>query len=48
MVLRHLIPKLEAHFPGQFHVAGTVLSFPEKHPLVGSVEVHDDAEELTV
>lgn len=24
------------------------MTFPEKHPAVGSVEVHDDAEELTV
>ena len=48
MILRHLIPKLEAAFPGQFSVAGDVVTFPQKHPAVGCVEVHDDAEELTV
>jgi hypothetical protein len=48
MILRYLIPKLEAHFPGQFSVSGAVVTFPAKHAAVGSVEVHDDAEELTV
>lgn len=48
MILRHLIPKLETLFPGHFHVSGTVVTFPEKHPAVGSVEVHDEVEELTV
>ena len=48
MILGHLIPKLETHLPGQFHVTETVVTFPEKHPEVGSVEVHDDGEELTV
>lgn len=48
MLLPYLIPKLEAHFPGQFSVVGTVVSFPAKYPAVGNLEVHDDAEELTV
>lgn len=48
MILKHLIPKLEAAFPRQFSVAGDVVTFPEKHPAVGCVEVHNDAEELTV
>jgi hypothetical protein len=48
MILRHLIPKLEAHFAGQFSVSGAVVTFPERHAAVGSVEIHDDAEELTV
>lgn len=48
MLLSHLVPRLEAEFPSQFRVAGNIVSFPAKHPAVGSVEVHDDAEELTV
>lgn len=48
MLLDHLITKLEAQFAGQYSVAEGVVSFPAKHQDVGSVEVHDDAEELTV
>jgi hypothetical protein len=48
MLLRHLIPKIETAFPGQFSVAGDVVTFPEKHLAVGCVEVHDNAEELTL
>ncbi len=48
MILRHLIPKLDAHFPGQFHSTEAVVTFPAKHSAVGSVEVHDNGEELTV
>ncbi len=48
MILRHLISKLEAHFPGRFSLSDRVVRFPEKHSAVGSVEIHDDAEELTI
>ncbi len=48
MILRHLIPKLDAHFPGQFRAAGAVVTFPAKNSAVGSVEMHDDGEELMV
>ena len=48
MILRHLIRKLDTHFPGQFHIAEAAVTFPPKHSAVGSVEVHDDGEELTV
>ena len=48
MILKHVIPKLEATFPGQFQVDRTVIFFPEKHPAVGGVEVHDEMEELSV
>jgi hypothetical protein len=48
MLLEHLIPKLEAQFPGRFSVSGDVVLFPQKHAAVGCVEVHDDDDELTV
>ena len=48
MILSYLIPKLEVHFAGHFHVSGTVVTFPEKHPAVGNVEVRDDGDELTL
>ena len=49
-LLQTLIPKLQERLPThEFAVASeTALTYPARHPEVGSLEIHDDGDELTV